>query len=105
MKDFSISGDIKVTASSGNIGNLGVRGCATTNATISGIESYVNITFDEAVTAYLYVGGIVGNLTDGSTAEECIWYGTIDEGTCNINRFAGIAGRMGAATINNCASY
>ena len=103
VKNFTIDGEIKITTSK-NDGQLGVIGCAK-NATISGIKSSVNITVDQGVNEYLYVGGIVGNLSDGSTVEKCIWYGSIDEGNCAMNRFAGIAGRMGASTVNNCASY
>ena len=104
VENLTVKGDMKITANNGS-GNLGVIGCATKNATVSGIESHVNIMVGEGVTSYQYVGGIVGNLTEGSKAEKCIWYGMIDEGTCNIDRFAGIAGRMGAATVSNCASY
>ena len=47
----------------------------------------------------------MGNF-DSGLLEKCIWDGVIDEGNWTINRFAGIAGRMGVrASITNTASY
>ena len=104
VKNFTVQGEIQVVNDNADNGRLGVIGYAD-YATISGIESSVNITVADNVTKYKYVGGIVGDLGTNSTAEKCVWYGTINAGKCTTGYFAGIVGRMGPSTITNCASY
>ena len=99
-----MQGKIQVVYNNKDMGRLGVIGYADF-ATISGIESSVEITVKDTVTEYKYIGGIVGDLGIGSVIEQCVWYGTIDAGKCKTDHFAGIVGRTGPSTITNCASY
>ena len=103
VKDFAVEGEIQITVNDADC-RLGVIGWAD-YATISGIESSVNITVADGVSKCKYVGGIVGDLGMCSTIEKCVWYGTIDAGKCTSGYFAGIVGRTGPSAIANCASY
>ena len=108
VKNFTVDGGITIDVSkTANEGNLGVIGYAGNGTVIQNITSHVEVAVNDAVTngKYQYVGGIVGNF-DSGLLEKCIWDGVIDEGNWTINRFAGIAGRMGgSASITNSASY
>ena len=108
VKNFTVDGVVTINVSkTENEGNLGVIGYAGSGTVIQNITSHVEVAVNDAVTngKYQYVGGIVGNF-DSGLLEKCIWDGVINEGNWTINRFAGIAGRMGgSASITNSASY
>ncbi len=110
---------IFATVSNATIKNLTVKGSinATTNAgafagASTGTGTFINcINFADvkAKSGASYVGGILGNGFDNSTAstfENCINYGTIDvNGNTKNNSSGGIIGVSRNTEITNCINY
>lgn len=103
VKDFTVYGEITITAEAKNVGVVGEL-----TGTVSGITSHVTITVADDVTeACAYIGGIAGTLK-GGTVENSAYYGRINIKAISVDQTGGIVGYVeykNGGSINNCGFY
>ncbi|MDO5124329.1 MAG: hypothetical protein Q4D44_06665 [Eubacteriales bacterium] len=100
VKNFSLKGDITLSAGGDKIG--GVIGLAD-GTTIENVASYVNIS--NTAGELHHVGGVVGYIGNNDTSViKCVYGGTVEISN-STDCIGGIAGYTGSgARINNCAN-
>ena len=98
VKNFSISGTLKATASHGS----GVVGWIESSY-ISNIHSTLEI--EVPVSGVHHVGGVVGSAQGGNHVDRCTFSGSMTVATGSTDNFAGVVAYLGGDSISNCANY
>ncbi len=110
VENFTVKGSIVITKLISNV--AGVIGQVGNGTTVTGVNSYVNITTthggDNGDTSGTYYAGIIGFVNGNNVViEKCAYYGTINTGAsvCTTGGIAGHAGYNRNTLIKDSAFY